>query len=198
MGTSVLAHLHLDHREVHAGELYAVLGAAQACFDEGRAGQGGDIEHAPLARDALEGTADGRIRHLGDDPHVGPDLPDAQRGFEGVYLLHLGVDHRRGMLQARIDERVAAEIRTALQMGNAPVLEDARRSGIRLGVNDDDRRATQVQLLDDTESDALQAAHDDVIAEVVIYLRYQLIVARVRDLRMRSSRMRGILVISVV
>ncbi len=178
-GHLVLAHLHLDHCEVHAGELYAVFGAAQACLDEGRAGQGGDIEHAPLARDALEGTADGRVRHLGDDPHVGPDLPDAQCGLERVYLLHLGVDHRHGMLQARIHERVTAEIRTASQMGDTPVLENAGEADIRLRVDDDDRRATQVQLLDNTESDALQAAHDDVIAQVVIRLRYQLIVARV-------------------
>ncbi len=58
-------------------------------------------------------------------------------------------------------------------MGDAPVLEDAGEADIGLRVNDDDWRATEIQLLDDTESDALQAAHDDVIAEVVIYLCYQ-------------------------
>ncbi len=35
---------------------------------------------------------------------------------------------------------------------------------VGLGVDDDDRRAAQVELLDNAESDALQAAHDDVIA----------------------------------
>ncbi len=77
-----------------------------------------------------------------------------------------------GMRQARIDERVA-EIRTALQMGNAPILENARKSDIGFRVDDDDRRATQVELLDNAESDALKAAHDDVIADFVFHMRSQ-------------------------
>ena len=109
----VLTHLHLHHGEVHAGELNVVRGASEACLHERGAGQRGDVEHAPLARDALEGMPDRGVRHLGDDPHVGPDLPDAQRGLEGVNLLHLGADHRRGILQAGVDR--AASPRYALR-----------------------------------------------------------------------------------
>ena len=65
------------------------------------------------------------------------------------------------------------EVGAALQVGDAPVLENPREADIGLGVNDDDRCATQVQLLDDAESDALQAAHDDVIAHLVFHLRSQ-------------------------
>ncbi len=93
-----LGHLHLHYREVHAGQLNAVRRRGAGRPRQRRAGQGGDIEHAPLARDTLEGAADGRVGHLGHDPHVGPDLPDPQCGLERVDLLHLGVDHRHGML----------------------------------------------------------------------------------------------------
>ena len=58
-------------------------------------------------------------------------------------------------------------------MGNAPILQDARETYVGIGIDHDDRCATQMKLLDNAETDALQAAHNDVIAQVVISLRYQ-------------------------
>ena len=98
---------------MHAAQLHIVCGAAKAYLDERRAGQRGDVEHTAPARDPLEGTPYGGVRHLGHDPDIGSNLADPQCCFECVDFLHLGTYHRGRMRQTGIDERVP-EVRTAL------------------------------------------------------------------------------------
>ena len=68
---------HLHDGELDAGQLDVVRRPAQAGLHERWGRQGGDIEHAPGTRDALQSPGHCGIGELHDDGQLGPDLPDS-------------------------------------------------------------------------------------------------------------------------
>ena len=93
VGALGLLHVQLDHGEMHAPQLDAVVGLRRRHIStkEGPA-SAATSRTLPLPRDPLEGSGDGGVRQLGHDADVGAELADAQGGLQGVNLLRLGAD----------------------------------------------------------------------------------------------------------
>ena len=140
------------------------LRCRQASTNDGR-GQGGHVEDGAPPRHPFQGPGHGRVGQLDHDAGVGAQLPDAQGGLQGVYLVDLDADHGQGPGQAGLEQGVA-EVGAATDVGDAPVLEDPGEARVGVVVDHDDRCAAEVELLDRAEPDALEAAHDHVVAQL--------------------------------
>ena len=139
----------------------------QAGLDEGRAGEGGHIEHAAASRDPLQGPGNRGVGQLGHNPDVWTNLPDPQRGLQRVNLFDLGADHGQGVLYPRLQQRVA-HVGAAAEMRDAPVPPRSRAN--RLSAESSTTRTgvpAEVELLHNAQPHALEPAHNHVIAHLL-------------------------------
>jgi hypothetical protein len=104
---------------------------------------------------------------LGDDADLFAQFTNSQRGLERVAVVDFHTDDRDGVSHASLFETFAA-VCVTLDVDDSPVGEQTVKSVLRVVLDDHDRGATEVKLLHDTKSDAVQTAHDDVPAEFAI------------------------------
>ena len=101
------------------------------------------------------------VAELDDDPHVGAQLTGQQRRLQGHQVVVEGADDGGRAGQARVGQG-GGRPGTGREVRDAPAGQLAGERRIRVVVDDHGGHAGQVELLDDTQADAAQAAHDDV------------------------------------
>jgi hypothetical protein len=159
----VLSRVHGEphHGEVDPRQLNAVRRAEQAGLDEGRRGQRRHVEHAAGARDPFQRARHRRVGQLDHQGQIRADLPDPQCRLERVDLVDLHADHGRRPRQAGLFEPFPP-VGMAPDVGDTPVVEGPPPPRVGVVVDHDDRGATERELLDGAQPDALQAADDHV------------------------------------
>ena len=128
-------------------ELELVGRADRDSLDERRGGQGGDVEHAARPGHPFEGTAHRRVGQLHDQTDVGSGLADPHGDLEGGQLVGLGADDGQGPVEPGLGQPVA-EMGAAVDMGDAPALDDPGQAQIGVVVDDHHRDPAQMELLD--------------------------------------------------
>jgi len=137
----------------------------QARLGDGRGGQARDVEHGHV--DPGQGPADGGVGQLDDHPDVGSQLTGQQGRFQRLQVIFQDADHSGRAGQPRLGQHRSGP-GAGLDVRDAPACELAGQGGIRVVVDDDGRDPGQVELLDDAQADAVQAAHDHVALPVRI------------------------------
>jgi hypothetical protein len=150
----------------------------EARFRDGRGRQSGHVQHRDL--DLGQGPAHGRVGQLDDHAHVGAQLAGQQDRLQRVQVVLEDADERGRAGQPGLGQR-RGRPGTARDQRNAPPGELPDQPHVRVVVHDHRRDAGEVQLLDDTQADTVQAAHDHVPAPVRVPARHPGIIKLVYD-----------------
>ena len=145
---------HLRRHELLAAQDEAVRPPAHARFHHRRGGQGRHVQHRPRSQDLLDGVAHGRVRHLYNHPHRGPELAGQQRRLQTAKVRFLHTHDSLGALQPSVPQRLAEPCATR-HMGDSPLGDDGDQFGVGVVVDHDNRHVGQVEELYDTEAQAL-------------------------------------------
>ncbi len=124
------------------------------------------------------------LAELDDDPHVGAQLTGQQRRFQGQQVVVEGADDGGRAGQARVGQR-GGRPGTGREVRDAPPGQLAGERRIRVVVDDHGGHAGQVELLDDTQADTAQAAHDHVPSPVRVAARHPGIIRRTLGIEMQ-------------
>ncbi len=154
-------HLDLAGHEPGAPQLDLEGIAAQTGLDDGGCGQRGHVEHGAGSGDLGDRRSHGGIGQLHHHPDVGPQLADEQGGLQGLDLGALGTDDGPGPGQPRLFED-AADPGIAHDEGDVPRLDHPDQTRIGLVFDHHHLHPGLVELLDHPQTDALEAADDDV------------------------------------
>ena len=156
----------LDDCEVDSSQFNGVRWPAKACLDKGGCRQRGDVQDAAGTRYPLQRLGHRGVGQLYHERQLRPDLFDAECRLERVDLVDLDAHHRGGTRQAGFLESLPS-VGVAPDMGNVPVVQSAGEAWIGVVVDHDDLGATEVELLDGAETDALKTAHDHMTVHVL-------------------------------